>query len=108
MTRLENSKLQNSTRRPGWRPHRGSFGLELEIWSFPGAWCLGLGALVRPVFHRSQRGTHLHCSNLPRSPRAQRARPFLTRGSAFRPVGRGGRSIFLAHVRRARHEAFGV
>ena len=52
------SKPQTSTRRPGWPPHRSGLGLELKIWSFFGAWCLGLGALVRAVFHRNQRRTH--------------------------------------------------
>src|SRR6187397_3160794 len=32
-------------------------GLELEIWSFFGAWCLGLCASLRAVFHRKQRRT---------------------------------------------------
>src|SRR5512132_1486121 len=53
------SKPQTSTRCPGWPPHRSGLGLELEIWSFSGAWCLGLGALVRAAFHRKQRGTNL-------------------------------------------------
>ena len=56
-TGQRSSKPQTSTRRPGWPPHRSGLGLELEIWSFSGAWCLGLGALVRAVFHRKQRGT---------------------------------------------------
>jgi len=37
----------NFNARPGWPPHRSDLGLELEIWSFVGAWCLGLGAFRR-------------------------------------------------------------
>jgi hypothetical protein len=54
-TGQRSSKPQTSTRHPGWPPHRG---LELKIWSFFGAWCWGLGDLVRAVFHRKQRRTH--------------------------------------------------
>jgi hypothetical protein len=32
------------TRCPGWPPHRSDLGLELQIWSFSGAWYLELGA----------------------------------------------------------------
>jgi hypothetical protein len=46
------SKPQTSTRHPGWPPPRSGLGLELEIWSFSGAWGLGLGAFVRAAFHR--------------------------------------------------------
>jgi len=58
-TGQRSSKPQTSTHGHGWPPHRSGLGLELEIWSFSGAWCLGLGALVRAAFHRKQRGTDL-------------------------------------------------
>ena len=43
------SKPQTSMRRPRMVTHRSGLGLELEIWSFSGAWSLefGVGALVR-------------------------------------------------------------
>jgi hypothetical protein len=57
-TKLQrSSKSQTSTRCPGWRGHRSVLGLELEIWSFFGAWCLGLGALGYDIFHPKQQGT---------------------------------------------------
>src|SRR5678816_191663 len=37
------SKPQTSMRRPRMVTHRSGLGLELEIWSFSGAWSLELG-----------------------------------------------------------------
>jgi hypothetical protein len=44
------SKVQTSTRRPGWPPHRSDLGLELEFWNFFGAWYLVVGASLPAVF----------------------------------------------------------
>ena len=48
----EKLKPQTSRRPAGWPPHRSGRGLELEIWSFSGAWCLGFGALARATRNR--------------------------------------------------------
>jgi hypothetical protein len=47
----EKFQAPNLNAPPGWSPHHSGFGLELEIWSFSGAWCLGFGVLVRGAFH---------------------------------------------------------
>src|SRR6185369_16071571 len=51
-TGQRSSKVQSSTRRTGRPPYRSDLGLELEIWRFFGAWCLGLGAWGRQRFLR--------------------------------------------------------
>ena len=65
---IPSSKLQapekfqapNLNAPPWMATHRSGLDWELEIWSFPGAWGLELGVLVRAVFHRKHQRTLLH------------------------------------------------